>query len=126
VLTTAPKSDPYRAPANFLLGDALSQLGRWKEAEKSYLAYLPLANEIQAMTWQRIGAARKADGNQLGATQAYSSALQSSFDWTNTVAIRRLWLTWRQPRWLSRAAAIRRQQSSQQCVGREMQLPAQR
>lgn len=89
LLTTAPKSDPYRAPANFLLGDALSQLGRWKEAERSYLAYLPLANEIQAVTWQRIGAARKADGNPIGATQAYSSALQSSFDWTNTVAIRR-------------------------------------
>jgi soluble lytic murein transglycosylase len=89
LLQAAPASDPYRAPANFLLGDALSQLGRWKEAEKSYSAYLPLAPEIQAVTWQRIGAARKADANPLGATQAYSTALESSFDWTNTVAIRR-------------------------------------
>jgi peptidoglycan lytic transglycosylase len=89
LLQTAPASDPYRAPANFLLGDALSQLGRWKEAEKSYTTYLPLAPEIKAVTWQRIGAARKADANPLGATQAYSAALESSFDWTNTVAIRR-------------------------------------
>lgn len=89
LLQSAPASDPYRTPANFLLGDALSQLGRWTEAEKSYLAYLPLAPEIQAVTWQRIGAARKADANSIGAAQAYSTALQSSFDWTNTVAIRR-------------------------------------
>jgi soluble lytic murein transglycosylase len=89
LLQTAPASDPHRAPANFLLGDAQSQLGRWKEAEKSYAVYLPLAPEIQAVTWQRIGAARKADANPIGAAQAYSTALQSSFDWTNTVAIRR-------------------------------------
>jgi soluble lytic murein transglycosylase len=89
LLSTAAKSDPYRAPANFLLGDALTKLGRWKDAEKSYLAYLPLAPEIQAVTWQRIGAARRADANSIGAAQAYSTALQSSFDWTNTVAIRR-------------------------------------
>jgi soluble lytic murein transglycosylase len=89
LLAQAPKDDPYRAPANFLLGDAYTRLGRWKDAEKSYLAYLPLASEIEAVTWQRIGAARKADGNPIAAAQAYSTALQSSFDWTNTVAIRR-------------------------------------
>jgi soluble lytic murein transglycosylase len=89
LLAAAPKSDPYRAPAEFLLGDAYTKMGRWKDAEKSYLAYLPLAPEIQAVTWQRIGAARKADANPLGAAQAYSTALESSFDWTNTVAIRR-------------------------------------
>jgi soluble lytic murein transglycosylase len=89
LLAAAAKSDPYRAPANFLLGDAFTKMGRWKDAERTYLAYLPLAPEIQAITWQRIGAARKANSNLLGAAQAYSTALQSSFDWANTVAIRR-------------------------------------
>jgi soluble lytic murein transglycosylase len=89
LLVAAPVSDPYRAPANFLLGDAYMKLGKWTDAEKSYLAYLPLAPEIQAVTWQRIGLVRKANANPIGAAQAYSTALQSSFDWTNTVAIRR-------------------------------------
>ena len=41
------------------------------------------------MTWQRIGAARRALGDLPGAVEAYQSALKTSPDWTNTVAIRR-------------------------------------
>ncbi len=78
LLKAAPASDPYRAPANFLLGDALTKMGRWKDAEKSYLAYLPLAPEIQAVTWQRVGAARKSDTNTIGASDSPPGSFQSA------------------------------------------------
>ena len=89
LLTAAAKTDPYRAPATFLLGETLAGLGRWQEAEAAYLAYLPAASEVAYLTWQRIGAARRALDDLPGAVAAYQSALKTSPDWTNTVAIRR-------------------------------------
>ena len=89
LLNTAPASDAHRAPAQFLLGEALSAQGRWAEAEATYSAYLPLAPELHYLTWQRIGAARRAAGDAAGAGEAYRAALGLSPDWTNTVAIRR-------------------------------------
>ena len=89
LLTAAAKTDPYRAPATFLLGETLAGLGRWRDAEAAYQAYLPAAPEIGYLSWQRIGAARRALGDLSGAVTAYQSSLKNSPDWTNTVAIRR-------------------------------------
>ena len=89
LLTAAAQTDPYRAPATFLLGETLAGLGRWRDAEAAYLAYLPAAPEVAYLTWQRIGAARRALDDLPGAVAAYQSALKTSPDWTNTVAIRR-------------------------------------
>jgi soluble lytic murein transglycosylase len=89
LLTAAAQIDPYRAPATFLLGETLTGLGRWRDAEAAYLSYLPSAPELTYLTWQRIGAARRALADLPGAVTAYQSALKTSPDWTNTVAIRR-------------------------------------
>ena len=89
LLTAAAESDPYRAPATFLQGETLAGLGRWRDAEAAFLAYLPAAPEVDFLTWQRIGAARRALGELPGAVAAYQSALKTSPDWTNTVAVRR-------------------------------------
>ena len=89
LLTAAAENDPYRAPATFLQGETLAGLGRWRDAEAAYLTYLPAAPEVDYLTWQRIGAARRALGDLPGAVTAYQSALKTSPDWTNTVAIRR-------------------------------------
>ena len=89
LLTAAAENDPYRAPATFLQGETLAGLGRWRDAEAAYLAYLPAAPEVAYLTWQRIGAARRALDDLPGAVAAYQSALKTSPDWTNTVAIRR-------------------------------------
>ncbi len=89
LLASAPITVPQRAPAYFLLGEALSSLNRWAEAEVSYAAYLPLAAELSSLTWQRIAAARRSAGDLPRATEAFSMALQTSPDWANTVVIRR-------------------------------------
>lgn len=89
LLATAPGSDPYRPPAQFLFGEALATLGRWQDAEAAYVAYLPLAPELAYLTQQRIAAARRVQGNLTGAAEAYRAALTISPDWTNTTAIRR-------------------------------------
>ncbi len=89
LLDTAPQDDPHRAPAQFLLGEALSALGNWPAAEAAYSAYLPLVPELAYLTQQRIGAAWQAQGNLAAAAEAYRAALAVSPDWTNTVAIRR-------------------------------------
>jgi soluble lytic murein transglycosylase len=89
LLTAAPATDPSRAPATFLLGQTLAGLGRWRESETAYQGYLPLAPEVAYLTWQRIGAARRALDDLPGAVAAYQTALKTSPDWTNTVAIRR-------------------------------------
>jgi len=89
LLSTATETDPYRAPATFTLGEALSTLGSWRDAEAAYTEYLSLAPELKYLTWQRIGAARRALDDLPGAVAAYKSALAISPDWTNTVAIRR-------------------------------------
>jgi soluble lytic murein transglycosylase len=89
LLTAAAQTDPYRAPAMFIQGATLAELGRWRDAEASYLAYLPSAPEVAYLTWQRIGVARRALDDLPGAAAAYQSALKTSPDWTNTVAIRR-------------------------------------
>ena len=89
LLAAAVQTDPYRAPATFLLGETLAGLGRWRDAAASYLAYLPVAPEVDYLIWQRIGAARRALDDLPGAVAAYQSALKTSPDWTNTVAIRR-------------------------------------
>ena len=89
LLSTAPAADVHRAPAQFLLGEALSGLGNWKAAEAAYQAHLALTPELQYLTWQRIAAQRQAQNNPDGAAEAYRQALARSPDWTNTVAIRR-------------------------------------
>ena len=89
LLATAPDTDPYRTPAYFLLGEALSAVGRWADAEASYREFLPLAPELSSLIWQRIGTVRKATGDLPGATEAYTTALRDTPDWTNTVTIRR-------------------------------------
>lgn len=89
LLATAPAKDPHRAPAQFLLGEAQSMLGAYKDAEASYQAYLKLTPELQYLTWQRIAAQRQAQDNPTGAAEAYRQALAKSPDWTNTNAIRR-------------------------------------
>ncbi len=89
LLTAAAQTDPHRAPATFLLGETLMGSGRWQDAEAAYLAYLPAAPEVAYLTWQRIGSARRALDDLPGAVAAYQSALKTSPDWTNTVAIRR-------------------------------------
>lgn len=89
LLDAAPTTDPYRAPAQFLLGEALAALENWPAAEAAYAAYLPLAPELAYLTQQRIGAARRAQDNLSAAVEAYRAALAVSPDWTNTVAIRR-------------------------------------
>ena len=89
LLATATAGDVHRAPAQFLLGEALSSLGSWKAAEAAYQAHLALAPELQYLTWQRIAAQRQAQNNTTGAAEAYRQALMKSPDWTNTVAIRR-------------------------------------
>lgn len=89
LLDLAPATTPYRAPAQFLLGEALTVLENWPAAEAAYVTYLPLAPELTYLTQQRIGAARRAQGNLAGATEAYRAALAVSPDWANTVAIRR-------------------------------------
>ena len=45
--------------------------------------------EVDYLIWQRIGAVRRALDDLPGAVAAYQSALKTSPDWTNTVAIRR-------------------------------------
>ncbi len=89
LLDTAPQADPHRAPAQFLLGEALAALGNWPAAEAAYAAYLPLAPELAYLTHQRIAAARVAQGNLAAADEAYRAALRVSPDWSTTVAIRR-------------------------------------
>jgi soluble lytic murein transglycosylase len=89
LLATAPAKDPHRAPAQFLLGEAQSMLGAYKEAEAAYLAHLAQAPELQYLAWQRVAAQRQAQGNAAGAAEAYRQALAKSPDWTNTSAIRR-------------------------------------
>ena len=89
LLATAPRNDPHRAPAQFLLGESLSALGAWKDAEAAYQAHLPLAPELHYLTWQRIAAQRQALGDPKGAAEAFRQALAKSPDWTNTLAIRR-------------------------------------
>ncbi len=89
LLETAPAADPHRAPAQFLLGQALAALENWPAAEAAYAAYLPLAPELAYLTQQRIAAARLAQGNLADAAAAYRAALAVSPDWSNTTAIRR-------------------------------------
>ncbi len=89
LLAAAPATDPQHAPAQFLLGEALTALASWPAAEVAYTAYLPLAPELAYLTHQRIGAARQAQGNLAAAVEAYRAALAVSPDWANTVAIRR-------------------------------------
>lgn len=89
LLATAPSGDVHRAPAQFLLGEALSILGNWKAAEAAFQAHLALTPELQYLTWQRIATQRQAQNNTSGAAEAYRQALTKSPDWTNTVAIRR-------------------------------------
>ncbi len=96
LLAAAGAQDPYRAPATFLLGEALAALsegthngGRWADAEAAYRAYLPLAPELAYLTWQRIGGAARAQAHLPAAVEAYRKALAASPDWSNTVAIRR-------------------------------------
>ncbi len=89
LLTEAAGSDIYRTPATFNLGETLLALGRWRDAEAAYQDYLKAAPAMAYLAWQRIGAARQAAGDLPGAIAAYKSALTTSPDWTNTVAIRR-------------------------------------
>ena len=89
LLTASSSLDPYRAPATFNLGELLLAARRWGDAEAAYRDYLKMAPEMAYLTWQRIGAARRALDDLPGATAAYRAALQTSPDWTNTVAIRR-------------------------------------
>lgn len=89
LLATAPAGDPHRGPAQFLLGETLSTLAAYKQAEAAYQAHLALSPELQYLTWQRIGAQRQAQGNSAGATEAYRQALAKSPDWTNTTSTRR-------------------------------------
>lgn len=89
LLADAPAKDPHRAPAQFLLGEAQSMLGAYKEAETAYQAHLNMTPELQYLTWQRIAAQRQALSNSTGAAEAYRQALAKSPDWTNTSAIRR-------------------------------------
>ena len=89
LLVSAPPTATHRTPATFLLGETLLTLNRWPEAELSFVAYLPLVPELNSLTWQRIGAARRGAGDLPRATEAFSTALKTSPDWVNTVAIRR-------------------------------------
>jgi soluble lytic murein transglycosylase len=89
LLASAPLTATHRAPATFLLGEALIALNRWPEAELSFVAYLPLVPELNSLTWQRIGAARRGAGDLPRATEAFSAALKTAPDWANTVTIRR-------------------------------------
>ena len=89
LLANAVESDPYRALATFNLGETLSALASWRDAEAAYTAYLKMAPELAYLTWQRIAVARRAVGDLAAATEAYKSALTISPDWANTVAIRR-------------------------------------
>ena len=89
LLATAPAKDPHRAPAQFLLGEAQSMLGAYKEAEAAYQAHLTMSPELQYLAWQRLAAQRLAQGNFGGAAEAYRQALAKSPDWTNTNSIRR-------------------------------------
>jgi soluble lytic murein transglycosylase len=89
LLATADAGDPWRSPALFLLGEALLSAGRPADAEASFRAYLSLAPEATSLTWQRIGAARRAAGNLAAAAEAYSAALAASPDWETTCALRR-------------------------------------
>jgi soluble lytic murein transglycosylase len=89
LLAEASADSPWRGPAQFLLGEAQSRLGLWREAEANYAAYLPAAPEVASLVWQRIGAARREAGDAPGAEEAYNNAVKSSPDWTNTVASRR-------------------------------------
>lgn len=89
LLGTVPEVDPHRAPAQFLLGEALAALGNWPAAEAAYTAYLPLAPELGYLTQQRIAAARVAQGNLARAAEAYRAALAASPDKSNTTTIRR-------------------------------------
>jgi soluble lytic murein transglycosylase len=89
LLVSAPLTATHRTPATFLLGEALLTLKRWPEAELSFAAYLPLVPELNSLTWQRIGAARRGADDLPRATEAFSAALKTSPDWANTVAIRR-------------------------------------
>ena len=89
LLALAPADDPYRGPAHFALGEALTALGRPADAEASYTAFLGLAPELSALAWQRIAAARRGAGDLPAAAKAYAEALKTSPDWQSTVAIRR-------------------------------------
>lgn len=89
LLGTAPADDPYRGPAYFALGEALTVLGRHADAEANYLAFRKLVPELSSLAWQRIAAARRAADNLPGATEAYTAALTDSPDWQSTVTIRR-------------------------------------
>jgi soluble lytic murein transglycosylase len=89
LLAEAGPDTPYRVPAYFLLGDAQTALGLWDRAEVNYSEHLKLAPDVASYTWQRIAATRKAADNLPGAIQAYNKALETSSEWSNTVAIRR-------------------------------------
>jgi soluble lytic murein transglycosylase len=89
LLKTANPTDPFRAPATFLLAEAQGDLADWNAAEANYTAYLKLAPELNAFTWQRIGNVRRSAGNLAGASQAYNQALAVSPDWNTTVSLRR-------------------------------------
>jgi tetratricopeptide (TPR) repeat protein len=89
LLATAPPNSTYRGPATFLLGEAQTATGDWSGAEASYMAYLKTTPILSSLAWQRIAAVRESAGNLAGALEAYTTALASSPDWSNTVTIRR-------------------------------------
>jgi soluble lytic murein transglycosylase len=89
LVKTAAISDTYKAPATFLLAEAHAALADWNAAEAGYMAYLKLAPELSAFTWQHIGNVRRSAVNLAGATQAYNQALTASPDWDTTVSLRR-------------------------------------
>ena len=89
LLATAGQDDVYRAPANFILGDAHSALADWAAAEDDYRRFLALAPDLSSLTWQRIAATRAAREDLTGAAAAYTSALDGAPGWSNTVTIRR-------------------------------------
>jgi tetratricopeptide (TPR) repeat protein len=78
LLATAPARDPHRVPAQFLLGETLSLLGSYKQAEAAYQAHLSLTPELQYLTWQRIASQRQAQGNTAGGAEGYPPALAKS------------------------------------------------
>jgi len=89
LLAEATSDNVFLAPSHFLLGEAYANLGQWSEAEKMYLAYLPLAPELSSLIWQRIGSMRDISDKAELATAAYSEAIESSPDASTTIAMRR-------------------------------------
>ncbi len=89
LLLAAPAGDSWAAPATFLLAETQSALSEWADAETSYIAYAEAVPELRALAWQRAGGARSATLDYIGATQAYTTALAVSPDWSTTVSLRR-------------------------------------